>query len=105
MVGGGAKGLEFRSWCEKCLGPGVVPLPVAGGRTGCLNNGREYLDDQQGTVRVPRSLSRFSRGVSRFCTQVVYANSYSRCFLSALCGSTNWRLTCLIKWLRCQWYD
>ena len=52
VVGGGAKGLEFRSWCEKCLGSGGVPLPVAGGRRGCLDNEHEYWDDQRGTVRI-----------------------------------------------------
>ena len=51
-MGGDAKGLEFRSWCKKCLGSGGVPLPVAGERRGCLDYGHEYWDDQRGTVRI-----------------------------------------------------
>ena len=75
---GGAKGLEFRSWCEKCLGSGGVPLPVAGGRRGCLDNEHEYWDDQRGTVRIsteqcliarPGFPGTFPGSAHRWCTQ------------------------------------
>ena len=90
MVGGGAKGLEFRSWCEKCLGSGRVPLPVARGCRGCLDNGHEYLDDQRGTVRISTKQCLVARPGFQGCFQVLHTGGVRKLVLPSLLFGLLW---------------